>query len=333
MVDSHNWLEIIRIDNKFLSKSNDTTRFFASANQKFSNINYITNYWEPNSRYNRITEVLYNEIMHKAREAQYLQNDYYSDFAKKLTDIIIPVLDNYSHLMNESELRVFNELNNWDYIILTDVGLSTFINVFTYNICNKLFGDVFSQSLFKKFTFVSNIPTRLVLEMLTDVKYIYYLNQLISSNIKASDYIIFETYRRTIKDLINTYNSSLISNWKYRNLHKLTLEHILSKNKFLSPALNIGPFEMSGNNTTVNNTEWSFTQPYEVKIGASMRFIADLNEDFVYTVIPGGASGDPTSANYSDQIRIWLNGGYIKLPFGKKPGQNYKLSVSIVPDN
>jgi acyl-homoserine lactone acylase PvdQ len=271
--------------------------------------------------------------MHRSREAQYLQNDYYSDFAKKLTDIIIPVLDNYSHLMNESELRVFNELNNWDYIILTDVGLSTFINVFTYNISNNLFGEIFNQSLFKKFTFVSNIPTRLILEMLTDLKYSFYLNQLIGSKIKASDYIIFETYRETIKYLINTFNSSLISNWKYSILHTLTLEHVLSKNKFLSPALNIGPFEMSGNNTTVNNTEWSFTKPYEVKIGASMRFIADLDEDFVYTVIPGGASGDPASANYSDQIRIWLNGGYIKLPFGKKPGQNYKLSVSILPNN
>ncbi len=332
-LQSHNWVDIVRIENKHFSTHTDTTRFYASANQKFANSRYITNYWEPSSRYNRISEVLRNEILHKSREAQHLQNDYYSDYAKKLTDIIIPTLDKYTNLMNETELRVFNELNNWDYILLTDVGLSAFINIFIYNIINNMFSNIFSETLLQKFTFVTNIPTRLILEMLTNVKYEYYLNQLINSKIKAADYIIFETFRETIKYLIKYFNSSLISNWKYSELHVLILEHLLSKNSFLSPALNIGPFEMSGNNTTVNNTEWNFTKPYDVKIGASMRFIADLSEDFVYTVIPGGASGDPASANYSDQIRIWLNGGYVRLPFARKPAQTYKLSASIIPES
>ncbi|MCO5251447.1 MAG: penicillin acylase family protein [Candidatus Kapabacteria bacterium] len=331
-IDTYQWKGFNRLENEKVSRSSKEAKFIASANEKIENVNYISNYWEPESRINRINEVLTLEDKHGWREAQYLQNDYYSDFAKKMSDIIVPILDKYSSLMTVNELRVLNSLNDWDYIILTDIGLSSFINVYTNQFIYNIFHDDFGPLLYNKFTFVSSIPTRLVMDVLTNSKYDTFIDNLRTNETEIIDDIIFETYRASINHLIKHFNSGKINDWKYGNIHQLNINHVFSRQKFLSPSVTLGPFEMSGNNTTVNNTEWNFTNPYAMVIGASMRFIADMNEDFIFTVVPGGASGDPASPNFSDQVRIWLNGGYLKIPFGSSPAENYRLAVSISPE-
>lgn len=331
-LSSFQWKGFKRLENEKVSRKPIDGKFIASANDKIENASYISNYWEPESRINRINEVLNLEDKHGSREAQYLQNDYYSDFAKKMSDIIVPILDKYSSLMTENELRVLNSLNDWDYIMLTDVGLSSFVNVYTNQFIYNIFYDDFGPLLYNKFTFVSSIPTRLVMDVLTNSKYDTFINDLTTKDSEIIDDIIFETYRGSINYLIKFFNSGEINDWKYGNIHQLNINHTFSRQKFISPSVTLGPFEMSGNNTTVNNTEWNFTNPYAMVIGASMRFIADMNEEYIFTVLPGGASGDPASPNYSDQVRIWLNGGYIKIPFGKTPSLNYKLAVSISPE-
>ena len=90
--------------------------------------------------------------------------------------------------------------------------------------------------------------------------------------------------------------------------------------------------QTGGNNTTVNNTEWKYYEPFNTKVGASMRFICDLNDTIIYSIMPGGNSGDPMNSNYSNQIQIWLTGGYIKLPFSRNINENYKLKVQFIKE-
>ncbi len=91
-----------------------------------------------------------------------------------------------------------------------------------------------------------------------------------------------------------------------------------------------GPFETGGSSTTLNNGEWRVFDPFKQVLGASMRFIADMEDSVVYTVLPGGISGEPLSAHYSDQIQLWLKGGYVKVPIERAPSIGESLFVTII---
>ena len=112
----------------------------------------------------------------------------------------------------------------------------------------------------------------------------------------------------------------------------MTLKHILSTNPFLSPSVTEGTFEMSGCYTTISNTGWKIGRSFEVQTGPSLRFVTDMSEPFVYMSLPGGASGDPLSPNYSDQIQLWLNGGYLSLRNSNLPNEGFKLRITMLSD-
>jgi acyl-homoserine lactone acylase PvdQ len=115
-------------------------------------------------------------------------------------------------------------------------------------------------------------------------------------------------------------------------MHQLTLEHAFSEEDFLKPSVTLGPFPMGGCLTTLNNAEWRLYQPYDVVLGASMRFIADMSDSVVYTVLPGGVSGDALSPNYGDQVQLWLNGGYIQISIKAKPSEDFRLQTLLLPE-
>ena len=78
--------------------------------------------------------------------------------------------------------------------------------------------------------------------------------------------------------------------------------------------VNVGPYPVGGDGTTVFNTEYSFTDPFKVKLGPSMRYIYDYADpDYLYYILPTGQSGHIMSDHYCDMTDTWLNGGYNKI--------------------
>ena len=78
--------------------------------------------------------------------------------------------------------------------------------------------------------------------------------------------------------------------------------------------VNIGPFSIGGDGTTIFNTEYSFTSPYENRLGPTLRYIYDFAEpDFVNIILPTGQAGYFMSNHYSDMTDMWLNGEYLKI--------------------
>jgi penicillin amidase len=115
-------------------------------------------------------------------------------------------------------------------------------------------------------------------------------------------------------------------------LHTLTLKHPMGEVPALNAVVNTGPFPMSGDKTTINCSGWSFHAPYSVEVGSSFRFVSDLRDSVVRFVIPGGNSGQPLSAHYSDQIQLALNGGMITLPWGRTPSAAFDKCLRLIPD-
>ncbi len=68
---------------------------------------------------------------------------------------------------------------------------------------------------------------------------------------------------------------------------------------------------------TVNLGAFMLTAPFAVEVGPSYRQLVDLGvpEDCRW-IVAGGASGDPRSPHYADQITPWNAGGTRPMRFG-----------------
>jgi penicillin G amidase len=126
-------------------------------------------------------------------------------------------------------------------------------------------------------------------------------------------------------------------NWRWGNIHKITLEHPLSKVKILDRifGLNSKEFRIGGSNHTV--CPYGYTDGFKVDHGASERHIfntADWDES--YSVIPTGISGVPGSEFYLSQTSIYLAGKFYKDHFSEaavKTAAKYTLILKPAPTN
>jgi penicillin amidase len=106
--------------------------------------------------------------------------------------------------------------------------------------------------------------------------------------------------------------------WHWGSLHTLTFHHSLGRTQHWAARaitwlaqLNRGPYPRPGDGMTVNLGAFPLTQPFDVAVGPSYRQIVDLADpEGSQWIIAGGASGDPRSAHYADQVDSWLRGQY-----------------------
>ena len=122
-------------------------------------------------------------------------------------------------------------------------------------------------------------------------------------------------------------------------MHKVIIRHPLGIVTALSPVVNIGPYEIGGNGTTIANSEYSFSTAikkteFESFLGASMRFIIDMSDAGSHqSIIPGGQSGQAQHPNYRDQARLWLNGEYKKVICNNNELAKEKFKIlTLIPE-
>ena len=333
--EEYGWLTTEKLQDTNFKIYNPAEKFLASANNKLLNSdkNFVSNYWEPESRIKRISELLNESVNFTYRDAQYLQNDYLSVYAKELLSISIPILDNYRNLLTPEEIEILNKMRNWDFILSRASVHASIYTFFYEKLIYNTFYDELGERIYKQYSFISSLPTRKLLALLKMTDSPLFDIQG-TKNIENKEFIIFKSFRDGLNQFNEYFEEIPIQNRNYGKMHNLTLEHPLTKSDFLKSAVTLGPFETGGNNTTINNAEWNITNPYKQVIGASMRIINDLSNDFIYTSLPGGMSGDPMHPNYSDQLQIWLNGGYVKLPLDiSKTPQDFNIIYKFKAKN
>jgi penicillin amidase len=104
--------------------------------------------------------------------------------------------------------------------------------------------------------------------------------------------------------------------WRWGDLHRLTFHHLLGRGGSAGMrllawllGLNRGPFPQAGDGMTISMGAFLLTTPFATAVGPSYRQIVDLGapEDSRW-IIAGGASGDPRSRHYADQLSLWRVG-------------------------
>ncbi|MBN1300567.1 MAG: penicillin acylase family protein [Melioribacteraceae bacterium] len=309
--------------------------YIASANNKtVKHFPYhISNIWEPPSRIDRITSMINSKKQINFNDCVKMQMDFQSAYAPLIVEKIINAFDNTKIADNNLNLAI-NLLDEWDFVMEKDSQAPAVYLVFLQKLIENIFMDEMGDKLFKEYVFISNIPYRIVTELMNGKK-ISWIDNISTENVESLEEIIRKSMVDALEFLETGYGDN-ITYWQWSKLHSLTLRHPFSGTSFLiDKIINAGPFELGGDGTTVFNTEYSFTKPFEIKLGPSMRYIYDFADpEAFYFILPTGQSGHLMSDHYSNMTYGWIEGRYFKVNTNLSVNKDQlKMFFTIDPAN
>lgn len=324
-VSKFTWNSFIPYENLPVSYNPDSG-FIATANNKTEADYpyYITNLYEPSSRIERINSFIKNHLPMSVELCRQLQNDYYSPFFVKLNAHLIRACDSLKYWPGEVVY-----LRNFDGRVGAKSTAASIVNVFYAELLKEVFVPILGPSLYKKYSLLSNIPTRVIDRIIDDPTRLSILY-----NVENGDSLLIvkmvNSLRQSLKFLRN-HLGNRPSGWQWGRLHELEIKHFLSKNQLMRRLYNLGPFERGGSNTTVNNGEYSLTNPFGMIIGPSMRMIVVMNEAGMYMSFPGGESGQLLSPHYRDLLPDYLRGEIKYFPMDLSENRAEDI-LKLVPE-
>ncbi|MFM7157948.1 MAG: penicillin acylase family protein, partial [Bacteroidota bacterium] len=231
---------------------------------------YHSALWESSSRADRLHQALKEFDEYDVRDAQFLQMDVYSAYAKQIKDSILPVLLAKRKYLEPQAKKAVDKLKNWKCFITNQDVEPTIYTLFLEEYHRSIFEDQLTKPFLALYNIITNVPTRILLHTLYDdeSKWANWMDDVRTKNrIEHRSEIIFRAFVRAMKRGDSIFSNGDIRIWKYGQLHSLTLEHLFSANSLLSPIVTHGPFPHGGNNTTLNNGSWSFNEPFKQTLG------------------------------------------------------------------
>ena len=115
--------------------------------------------------------------------------------------------------------------------------------------------------------------------------------------------------------------------WSWGALHAAELRHPLGIVKVLRNLLNRGPYPFGGDENTVRLAAFRSGRNGRpafgpVTTGPNYRFVVDTGDwETAWSAVSPGQSGHPASANYDDQIGLWLNVRYRPMVFRRESAE------------
>jgi penicillin amidase len=288
---------------------------------------YFGAYYALSSRGHRIDEMLQREDAYTYRDAQYMQNDQVSYFADVFLKRIKPIFDKHLNSLSQQELRALFAMNEWDYLMSRALSQPTIFNMFISHLVKNIFMDELGDYYHY---YIMNANTALLkLNELLDEPTSIWFNNISTDKYETAEDVIIQSFKDAVSSLSKIYNNEDVSQWRYGDKHYVEFSHFYRMRNYLQNTGYIGKYSVGGSFGTINYMEWKFNSAFAVVAGATMRFIADMQQDEVYMVLSGGNSGDPVSPNYSDQVQLWQIGAYIKLRGDELPADDFNLLVTF----
>ncbi len=337
----NNWKGFVPED-ELPSLYNPPKNYIASANNKTEkNFKYyITNLWEPPSRIERISTLLSSKNKFTVDDFKKFQNDFISPYADSLTNYILNAFKNVK--ITDKNLSItINLFKNWNYNLSAGEQISAIYEVFFKHLLRNIFLNKMGQSLYNEFVLVQNIPFRSLMQLMHTPNSTWF-DDPSTPIIENRDEVIRKSLDEALTELENKYGKDL-TNWQWGRMHYVVFKHFFSGySSIVDNMVNIGPFPIGGDGTTVFNTEYPFTTgisnipgfdhgEYENNLGPVVRYIYDFaHPNEFYLILTTGESGNVISRHYKDMTPMWLHGRYLKIRTDLRSIENPKNKLLII---
>ncbi len=326
-------------ENQLPSLFNPAQNFIATANNKTEkNFKYhISNLWEPSSRIERIEELLTSKPKLSVKDYKKFQLDFISPYAKELTAYLINAFKNVK--VTDKNLKLALELfKDWNYEMDQYSQVPAIYAVFLNHLLINTYMDEMGEDLYNEFVFVQNVPYRSIMKLMKNPESSWF-DDIKTPQIETRDDIIRKSLSDALTELEGKFGKDL-KEWQWGKLHKVIFKHTFSGfSSLVDNYIDIGPYSIGGDGTTIFNTEYSFTinndkfpafnhKKFENILGPSMRFIYDFSKpDEFNLILTTGQSGNVLSDHYRDMTKMWLDGYYLNIKTDDKSIKNSKNKV------
>ncbi len=331
--DEYDWKGMIPFE-ELPHEFNPARGYVSSANNKTVGEDYpyhIGSWYSMPYRIERIRELLEAKDKLSVEDFKEIQNDTKSKYAERIINKCFSKLDN--NAMKGAEEQVYLLLENWDGTMDKDLVQPTILEFFQYFLVQETFKDEMGEDLFTEFMKNSKLFSISVFNLL-EQENSPWIDNVKTNEVEQLAEIVNKAYSQTILYLEENYGKN-IQQWKWGNIHTLTLTHPLGEVELLDKVFNLnrGPFAVNGSNHTIAPYSYALLDPSSVSHGASHRHIYSLeNWDSTISVIPTGNSGIVSSEFYCDQAKLYINGKYHSDFFSEEEvKKNAKYEMKLVP--
>ena len=261
-------------------------------------------------RYSRIKTRLSDNDQWSLMDIKEIFNDVQSSYAEQIMRILLPALDEIT-FDNEFEIMAVNQFKNWSCSYKTGSYGAVLFHIF--------------QIYFVKNTLLDELGNDLVERILSHTDLYYRLTRALfySSESQCFDNISTPDTTETMNDMIKISMKQAIvwatrefgssySKWAWGMGHTLTMRrfirHPVESLLMMENVLDLGPFPVSGDYTSIHCMTSDLNNPYDVIWGPTSRLIVDLHRmDNSISVLSTGQSGQFMDNHYRDQVQLLIN--------------------------
>ncbi|MCE2503880.1 MAG: penicillin acylase family protein [Chlorobi bacterium] len=327
----YNWRGAHQVS-KMPTLKNPDQGFIASANNKITNFPglSIPGLWVDPSRAIRLEEYLDEGNEFQVIDCVQMQGDVLSEHMRYMVEFLIRAFPD-SAQQGRKVREGLALLHKWDGEMNAESPEASIAAEWSQIVYEKTWKDELGESVYRHFMLVAQLPLKNIRrQLMTNSRW---FDDVTTPQREVRDDILRKSFGDALDSLHNRFGTWNVHEWKFGKIHTLTFRHPFSATEQLRNVVNIGPFEVGGATTTLNNGEWEFNRPYDVELGPSMRQIVDFADTTVFlrSVLATGQSGQPMNGRYQDQTIIWLYNGYVSL-YSHRPSKSETLSITrLVP--
>ena len=280
----------------------------ATANNRIAGTSYpyyLSHFFEPPYRIRRIKELLTAKETYSVNDMSAIQMDLISLHAIELIDTLrtdlVPLADKDSRLK-----AVAHSLLSWDGECDAESLPAAIFHVFHHRLLENLLLPILGDELFTAYLEILNQCIAPTDQILRDPASPWFAKE-------SRPRLVARSLRETCDALTQTLGDDM-AGWRWGRIHSLEMRHSLGLVKLLRPMLSLGPFPSPGDGATINAGFYRHSNPYNHTIGASLRYIIDVNDGRASGfVLPSGQSGRLFSPHLKDQTELWRGGRRISM--------------------
>jgi len=258
----------------------------------------VGHFFPSNDRFSRINELLMNEDKVDLEKVKEIQLDVYGSSAHQKAILFSSHIVNLDLEMPLEQATFVEVLNDWDGYYHEDSKGALAYELLSYYFIKSFYSGTLGEELAEVFLKSSVLQEALIddLQKISVENREGFKNSLKVALVKAT-----ERYKR-------------FSSWG--DMHRMAVQHYIGRAPFIGRRYRFDEFGVPGGSRTVMKTANSRTdEKHNVTYGAVARYISDMSHpDKNYFVLMGGQDGWFNSENFLDQMNLWREGEYIKIP-------------------
>ncbi|HEX5919110.1 MAG TPA: penicillin acylase family protein, partial [Nocardioides sp.] len=281
--------------------------FIVTANQAVIDERYpylLTEDWDYGYRSTRIREVLEDEGELSVSEMAGLQ----LDSTNPMAETLVPYLLDVEALPSPYYRNALNLLRQWDFTSPADSAAAAYYNVVWRTVLEKTFHDDLRRRTWPD---GGDRWFRVVEQMLAEPAGPWWDDASTDDVVETRDDVLRASLIDA-RDELTRRQSRDPRLWEWGRLHRMDLRNATLGESGIAPVerfFNSDGWEVGGGSSVVDATSWDAVEGFEVTAAPSMRMVVSVADwDDSRWINLTGVSGHPTSAHYSDQTELWVDG-------------------------